>query len=104
MTPQLAATFGGSVKESGDALRSCAVAAGFGTRPQGHGVGDGAVWIAEQFVATFGPQARYLVDFSHGCDYLGAAANTGASDAPQAWMETQKGRLKNNDGPGGLTP
>lgn len=103
VTPKFAATFGGSVEESGDALLSCAVAAGFGTTTQVHGVGDGAVWIAEQFAATFGPQASYLVDFYHVCDYLAEAAKTCAPAAPHAWMETQKGRLKNNDGPGVLT-
>ena len=98
VTPKFAATFGGSVEESGQALRSCAVAAGFGTTTQVHGVGDGAVWIAEQFDATFGPQASYLVDFYHVCDYLAEAAKTCAPDAPHAWMETQKRLLKNNDG------
>ena len=47
VTPKFAATFGGSVEESGHALLSCAVAAGFGTTTHVHGVGDGAVWIAE---------------------------------------------------------
>jgi hypothetical protein len=102
VTPKFAATFGGSVEEAGQALLSCAVAAGFGTTTQVHGVGDGAVWIAEQFAATFGPQASYLVDFYHVCDYLAEASKTCAPDAPQAWMATQKGRLKNNDGTGVL--
>lgn len=102
VTPKFAATFGSSVEESGDALLSCAVAAGFGTTTQVHGVGDGAVWIAEQFAATFGPQASYLVDFYHVCDYLAEAAKTCAPDAPHAWMDTQKGRLKNNEGTGVL--
>ena len=98
VTPKFAATFGGSVEESGHALLSCAVAAGFGTTTQVHGVGDGAVWIADQFAATFGPQASYLVDFYHVCDYLAEAAKICAPAAPHAWMETQKGLLKNNDG------
>src|SRR4029077_7784928 len=38
--PKVAATFGGSGAERGHALLSCAVAAGFGTNPQLHGVGD----------------------------------------------------------------
>ena len=84
VTPKFAATFGGSVEESGQALLSCAVAAGFGTNTQVHGVGDGAVWIAEQFAATFGPQASYLVDFYHVCDYLAEAApNLCARRAPR---------------------
>jgi hypothetical protein len=98
VTPKFAATFGGSVEESGHALLSCAVAAGFGTNTQLHGVGDGAPWIAEQFAATFGLQASYLIDFYHVCDYLAAAAPTCAPDAPPVWMETQKRRLKNNEG------
>jgi hypothetical protein len=98
VTPKFAATFGGSVQDTGHALLSCAVAAGFGSTTQVHGVGDGAVWIAEQFTATFGPQASYLVDFYHVCDYLAEAAKTCAPDAPHAWLETQKGRLKSNDG------
>lgn len=97
VTPKFAATFGGSVEESGHALRSCAVAAGFGTNTQIHGVGDGAVWIAEQFATTFGPQASYLVDFYHVCDYLAEASHICAPEASHAWLETQKQRLKNND-------
>jgi hypothetical protein len=96
VTPKFAATFGGSVEESGHALRACAVAAGFGTNTQSHGVGDGAGWIAEQFTTAFGPQGSYLVDFYHVCDYLAAAAPTCAPVAPHAWLETQKQHLKNN--------
>jgi hypothetical protein len=96
VTPKFAATFGGSVEESGHALRACAVAAGFGTNTQLHGVGDGAEWIAEQFTTAFGPQGSYLVDFYHVCDYLAAAAPTCAPVAPHAWLETQKQHLKNN--------
>lgn len=97
VTPKFAATFGGSVDASGQALRACAVAAGFGANTQVHGVGDGAVWIAEQFSAAFGPQASYLVDFYHVCDYLAAAAPLCAPVAPQPWLELQKQRLKNNE-------
>ena len=103
VTPKFAATFGGSVEESGQALLSCAVAAGFGTNTQVHGVGDGAVWIAEQFAATFGSQASYLVDFYHVCDYLAEASKICAPDAPHAGMETQKRLLKNNEGTEVLT-
>jgi hypothetical protein len=102
VTPKFAATFGRSVEASGHALLSCAIAAGFGTNTQLHGVGDGAPWIAEQFTATFGLQASYLVDFYHVCDYLAAASHTCAPAAPDTWIETQKRRLKNNDGTGVL--
>lgn len=98
VTPKFAATFGGSVEESGQALLACARAAGFGTTTQLQGVGDGAPWIAEQFATTFGPQARYLVDFYHVCDSLAAAAKTCAPEAPHGWLETQQRLLKNNEG------
>ena len=97
VTPKFAATFGGSVEASGQALRACAVAAGFGANTQLHGVGDGAGWIAEQFATTFGPRASYLVDFYHVCDYLAAAAPVCAPTAPRLWLELQKQRLKNNE-------
>lgn len=97
VTPKFAATFGRRVEESGQALRACAVAAGFGTNTQLHGVGDGAPWIAEQFTTTFGAQASYLVDFYHVCDYLAEAAPRYAPAAPHAWLDIQKQRLKNND-------
>jgi hypothetical protein len=102
VTPKVAATFGGRGEESGQALRSWAVAAGFGTPTQVHGVGDGAVWIAEQCAATFGPQARYRGDFYQVCDSLAAAAKPGAPAAPHAWRETQKRLLKNKDRTGVL--
>ena len=57
VTPKFAATCGRRVEASGQALRSCAVAAGVGTHTQVHGIGDGAPWSADQFPATCGPQA-----------------------------------------------
>lgn len=96
VTPKFAATFGRRVEESGQALRACAMAAGFGPNTQLHGIGDGAPWIAEQFTTTFGPQASYLVDFYHVCDYLAEAAPICAPTTPHAWLETQKQQLKNN--------
>lgn len=97
VTPKFAATFGRRVEESGQVLRACAEAAGFGTNTQLHGIGDGAPWIAEQFTTTFGAQATYLVDFYHVCNYLAEAAPTCAPAAPHAWLETQKQRLRNNE-------
>jgi Uncharacterised protein family (UPF0236) len=97
VTPKFGATVGRAVEESGQALRSCAVAAGFGVNTQVHGLGDGAPWIAEHFTATFGAQASDLVDFYHVCDSLAAAAPTCAPDAPHGWLEIQKQRLKSNE-------
>jgi hypothetical protein len=97
VTPKFDASFGGGVDAAGQALLNGAVAAGFGTQTQLHGVGDGALWIADQTHARFGAQASYLVDFFHVCDYLAAASKTCAPNAPGAWMDRQKGLLKNND-------
>ena len=74
VTPKFDATFGGSVNDAGQALLNCAVAAGFGTQTHLHGVGDGALWIADQTNAKFGAQASYLADFFHVCEYLAAAS------------------------------
>ena len=97
VTPKFDATFGGSVDDAGFALLNCAVAAGFGTQTQVHGVGDGAPWIACQTKAKFGEQASYLVDFFHVCEYLAAASKTCDPDSPLLWTETQKSLLKNNE-------
>lgn len=96
-TPKFDATFQGSVDNAGQALLNCAVAAGLGTQTQVHGVGDGALWIANQTEDKFGVQGSYLIDFYHICEYLAGAAKTCAPDDNKAWMETQKGLLKNND-------
>jgi hypothetical protein len=37
-----------------------------------HGLGDGAEWIAQLCLRRFGPNAGYLVDLYHVCDYLAA--------------------------------
>ncbi len=104
VTPKFAATFGRSGEASGQALRSCAVAAGFGTTTPLHGIGDGAPGIAEQFTTTFGSQASDLVDFYHVCDSLAEAAPTWAPAAPPTWLETQKQRLQHNEVAAVLTP
>ena len=44
-------------------------------------------------------QGSYLVDFFHGCEYLGAAAPVCAPDHPQAWLDVQQERLKANQTP-----
>jgi hypothetical protein len=97
VTPQFAATFGGSVDDAGQSLLNCAVAAGFGTQTKLHSVGDGATWIADQVENKFGTQGYYLVDFYHVCDYLAAAAKVCAPNDNKVWMENQKNLLKNND-------
>src|SRR5208283_4308541 len=61
-----------------------------------HAVGDGAPWIVGQIEPQFADQGRYLIDFNHVCEYLGAASAAIAPDpdARDGWMETQKEALK----------
>lgn len=59
-------------------------------------MGDGAPWIRNQIEIQFGEQGSYLIDFFHLCDYLAAASFVCAPSAPEAWLETQKLRLKQN--------
>ena len=55
MTPRFAATFG-EPDVVGEQLRDCALRVGLGLTSRGHGVGDGAPWIANQVQRRFGPQ------------------------------------------------
>lgn len=91
--------FGATFADAGQQLYDCAVQAGFGKRTQLHAVGDGATWIAGQIDEQFGAQGSYLIDFYHICDYLAAAAKTCAPKNEKAWLDTQKGLLKQNDYP-----
>jgi hypothetical protein len=94
-TPVFGGHFAGGVEESGRQWARCAAKAGFGADSHLHAVGDGAPWIASQAEARFGTQGSYLVDFYHLCEYLGAAAPACAANA-EAWLDTQKDRLKAN--------
>lgn len=89
-------TLQGDVGTAGRALFDCAKRAGFGQATRLHAVGDGAEWIAGQIEEQFGAQSRYLLDFYHVCEYLGAAAQALGADevAVAAWLDTQKTHLK----------
>jgi len=91
-----AATLLGDVQTAGRQLRACAKRAGFAGGHRVHGVGDGAPWIAQQMRQRFGSQGSYLLDFYHVCEYLGAAAKAieEQPQAQQAWLQTQKDRLR----------
>lgn len=94
-------TLQGDVATAGQQLFDCAARAGFGTRSHIHAVGDGAPWIADQVEDQFGAQGRYLLDFFHVCDYLGAAAKAIAAtetERQKMWMDEQKTRLKTQRG------
>ncbi len=86
----------GSTDEVGAQLFHSAIRTGLGVSTYVHGVGDGAPWIATQVDTHFGSPGRYLLDFYHLCDYLAEASQVCAPNAPEAWMEVQKRRLKRN--------
>jgi hypothetical protein len=60
------------VSEAGDLWENVVRRAGRGLATHVHGVGDGAVWIGQQFTSRFGPGGTYLLDLFHVCDYLSA--------------------------------
>lgn len=60
------------VDAAGDLWENAVGAAGRGLHTRVHGVGDGAPWIANQCLGRFAPQASYLLDLFHVCDYLAA--------------------------------
>ena len=72
---------------------SSAKAAGRGLNTRIQAMGDGAEWIASQAQQMLEPE-RFLVDFFHVCQYLGAAESSCAENS--RWLHTQKNRLKNN--------
>ena len=86
----------GSVGVAGALWRQTAQAAGLGVRTQVHGVGDGAEWITHQFAQQFAGQGKYLVDFWHVSEYLGAAAAVIAPPKAEPWRRRQQGRLLEN--------
>ena len=90
------ATFG-SVEETGRRWGHVTRAAGWGLNSRIHAVGDGAEWIRLQSREVFGAQARFLCDFFHVSEYLGAAAPVCRPAQPDQWRRTQQKRLRRGD-------
>jgi len=88
-SPLLGGTIG-TPQQIGSHLLHTAIEAGLNQGQKVHAVGDGAPWIASQIDKIFGEQASYLIDFSHLCEYLAAAAKVCDSKAPQIWGDIQK--------------
>jgi hypothetical protein len=86
-----AATMNG-VESAGELWENTARAAGRGLNSRVHGVGDGAVGIADQCLRRFGPDASYLLDLFHVCDYL-AAVRPGQRET----VQTHRDHLKNGN-------
>lgn len=87
------ATFG-SVEETGRRWGHVTRQAGWGLNSRIHTVGDGAEWIELQSREVFGEQGRFLCDFFHVSEYLGAAAPVCRPAQPDQWRRTQQRRLK----------
>ena len=92
-TTMYGATFG-SVEETGRRWGHVTRAVGWGLNSRIHTVGDGAEWIRRQSREVFGEQGRFLCDFFHVSEYLGAAAPVCRPAQPDAWRRTQQKRLK----------
>lgn len=95
-TPCYGATLG-SVHVAGTLWRQTACAAGLGQDTRVHGVGDGADWLTTQFEEQFGGQGRYLLDFWHVSEYLGAAAAVIQPGQARQWRRRQQERLLANN-------
>jgi hypothetical protein len=93
LTPIFYATMG-DVERAGDLLYRSALRVGFGPKTRVHGLGDGAKWIEEQMVRVFGNHVKYLVDFYHTSEYLGAAAEHSWTSERVEWRKKQEGLLK----------
>lgn len=87
----------GSVLEAGLAWEAVARRAGLVETTQVHGLGDGAVWIGDQFDIRFGAQGRYLVDFYHVSEYVAAAGAVCAPGEARGWVHEQQECLKRNE-------
>lgn len=59
-----------------------------------HAVCDGAPWIADQFKQRFKRRDRFLIDFFHVSEYLGAVA--AAAKLPATWLKRQQDDLLAN--------
>jgi hypothetical protein len=95
-TPVYGATFG-SVADAGCRWGHCARQAGWGMDSEIHALGDGAGWVRGQSREVFGVQGRFLCDFFHVSEYLGAAAPVCRPDRPDQWRHTQQERLRRGE-------
>lgn len=87
----------GSVENASWLWQQTARRAGLTDKTYVHGVGDGAPWILDRFNENFGPQGKYLLDFYHVSEYVGAAAlSIRGQQRAGEWLRRQQGRLLNN--------
>lgn len=86
----------GSVDEAGKKVSDVVEAAGRGEKTHIHGVGDGALWIADQFDKQFGRDGNYTIDFFHLSEYLAEAALCIDKANSKEWLHAQQALMKEN--------
>jgi hypothetical protein len=95
VTPRYAATMG-TVEQTTELLVDSLVKIGAGKSTRVHGMGDGAVWIANRTMDKLKGQATFLLDFYHISEYIAAAAEVVAAGRKQGWLREQQQHLKDN--------
>lgn len=81
-----------SPDELGYRLSEVAKKIGFNEETKVHGVGDGALWIAEQGEKIAGRNYTHLIDLFHLCEYFGKAVRAWCSEEE---VKQEVERLKN---------
>lgn len=106
-TIKFEATTGDKI-ESGQRIKHCLKSLGADKNTALHVVGDGALWIEEQYRRMTCGKSRYLIDFYHLMEYLRPAANGYINQKnpdtdfnheendrnKQLWLETAIGKIK----------
>ena len=89
----------GSPLEAGCMMSQTCEQLGMNSDTHIHGVGDGAVWIADQYEEQFGMNHDYYLDFYHACEYLAEASKSITADNSSGqtsahWLSMAKAMLK----------
>lgn len=86
----------GSVDEAGKQLSYVVKSIGRNDNTKIHGVGDGALWIADQFDKQFGIDGSFLIDFFHLSDYLHKASLCCDPTNSTKWLYAMQALMKEN--------
>lgn len=98
----------GDKEDSGERIKHCLKSLGANKHTALHVVGDGALWIEEQYRQVTRGKSRYLIDFYHLMGYLKPAANGYNNQknpdtdfnreendrSKQMWLETAISKIK----------
>ena len=83
----------GSADELGDAMYKLSEELGLSNKTFIEGLGDGALWIKDQFDRIFGGNGKYLIDLYHLSKYLNDAAEV-LGEGQRKWVTLQLKRMK----------